>query len=171
MGLMLVDFAKFMLRAQSQWKNLTKQQKYNIKRVRAEFCTWLALMGISFGLGEPDEHKKEWWTRFWIYEVDRLLLDTEASMPVPKALKSRLTILQSPMAGVNTLNSLLYGVYGLTNGDLWTDLKSGPHKGENKYKVNFFKHVLPFYKHFEQLERLDEDRGLFQIFADTPTNH
>lgn len=99
-----------------------------------------------------------------------MILDTEASMPNPKIVSSGLTILQSPMAGVNTLNSLLYSWYGITNGDIFTDIKSGPHKGENKYWRNMKKYNLPFFKDWEQMQRMSEDESIFQVFENSPSN-
>jgi hypothetical protein len=100
-----------------------------------------------------------------------MILDTEASMPNPHMISSGLTILQSPIAGVNTLNSLLYSWYGITNGDINTKIKSGPHKGENKYWRNFRKYNMPFFKDWEQMQRMSEDESIFQVFKDTPSNN
>jgi hypothetical protein len=170
-GMFMKDYMTFLFRAQSQWHNLDEMQKYNVKRVHTEMMMYFALLGISFALGEPDRHKKEFWRRWWIYQVKRMLLDTEASMPHPKAISSALTILQSPMAGVNTVNSLMYTFYGLTNGDITTDIKSGDHKGENKYWRNIKKYNLPFIKDWEQMQKMSEDESIFQVFKDSPSNY
>lgn len=169
-GMFVRDFYTFMFRAQSQWSNLDEMQRYNVKRVKAEMTMYLAMLGLSFALGEPDEHKKEFWRRWWIYQVKRLILDTEASMPNPRMVSSGLTILQSPMAGINTMNSLLYVFYGLTNGDLFDEIKSGDHQGENRYWRNIKKNVFPFYKDWEQMQKMDTDDAIFLPFKDTPTN-
>ena len=169
-GLFMRDFITFAVRAQAQWENLDEMQRYNVKRVMAEMSMYVALLGLSFALGEPDKHKKEFWRRWWIYQVKRLLLDSEASMPHPKAISSGLTILQSPMACFNTMNSLLYSFYGVTNGDIVTDIKSGKHKGENKYWRNMKKYNLPFFKDWEQMQNMAEDESIFQVFKDTPSN-
>jgi hypothetical protein len=132
---------------------------------------YAVLCGLSFALGDPDRHKREWWRRWWIYQTKRLMLDTQASMPHPKAIKSGLTIFQSPMAGIDTFNSLLYTYYGLANGDFLKEIKSGPHKGENKYWRNVKKNVLPFYKDWEKLQNLDSDDAIFKIFEDSPGRH
>lgn len=173
-GLFMKDLMYFTLRAQSQWHNLDEMQRHNVKRVHTEMMMYFALLGLSFALGEPDKHKKEFWRRWWIYQVKRMILDTEGSMPHPKFISSALTILQSPMAGVNTVNSLLYSFYGLTNGDLIGDndtIKSGDHKGENRYWRNMKKYNLPFFKDIEQMEKMSEDESIFQVFRDTPSNH
>ena len=75
------------------------------------------------------------------------------------------------MAGVNTVNSLMYTFYGLTNGDITTEIKSGDHKGENKYWRNIKKYNLPFFKDWEQMQKMSEDESIFQVFKDTPSNY
>lgn len=165
------DLTTFTIRAQTQWSNLSDHQKYNVKRVLSEVAMYFALIGLSFALGESDEHKREWWRRWWIYQVRRLMVDTEASLPLtPKIVSSATTILNSPIASVNTVNSFLYTFYGIFNGDLTAELKSGPHKGENKYWRNFKKYNLPFFKDWEQMQRLDKDETIFQVFEATPSN-
>ncbi len=168
------DYMTFMLRAQSQWSNLDEMQRYNVKRVHQEMMMFVALLGLSFALGEPDKHKKEFWRRWWIYQTKRMLLETEASMPHPKALSNMMTIINSPMAGINTVNSFMYTLfYGPFNGDLIgpnNTIKSGDHKGENRYWRNVKKYALPGFKDWEQLQKLDEDESIFQVFKDTPSN-
>ena len=170
-GMFMKDLMTFMLRSEAQWHNLDDMQKYNIKRVRAELLMYVILSGLGFALGEPDDHKKEFWRRWWIYQTKRALLDTQASMPHPKMLSNMLTIFQSPMASVNMMSSLLYVIYGITNGDIMKTIKSGDHKGENKYWRNIVKYDLPFFKDFEQMQKMDTDDGVFKIFEDTPSNH
>lgn len=165
------DFVTFMFRASSQWSNLNEMQKYNIKRVRAEMCMLISLLGLSFTLGEPDDHKQEFWRRWWIYQTKRMITETEASMPNLAMISSFITILQSPMAGINTLNSLLYILYGLTNGDIFETIQSGDHKGENRYWRNVIKYDLPFFKDLETLQRMDKDDSLFKVFENSPSNH
>lgn len=170
------DLMTFAFRAQSQWHNLNEMQRYNVKRVHTEMCIYLSLLGLSFALGEPDEHKKEFWKRWWIYQTKRLLLEFESVMPITihgpyDMVKSNITIFQSPMAGVNTLNSLLYVLGGMFNGDIMDEIKRGPHKGEKRYWRNIKKYFLPFFKDFEKLQRLSEDESIFQVFKDTPSNY
>lgn len=170
-GQFIKDFSTFMFRASTQWSNLNDMQKANIKRVRAEILTYIALVGLSFALGEPDDHKKEFWRRWWIYQTKRMITDTEVGMPLPQALSSAVTILQSPMAGINTINSMLYVLYGLTNGDILETLQSGSHKGENRYLRNVIKYDLPFFKDWERLENFDSDDSLFKVFDYNLGNH
>lgn len=171
LGMFMKDLYTFTLRSQAQWHNLNDMQKYNIQRVRSEMLMYVCLLGLGFALGEPDRHKKEFWRRFWIYQTKRAILDTEASMPAPQALSSALTVLNSPMASLNTLNSFLYMFYGLTNGDIVTSIKSGDHKGENKYFRNMLKYNLPVYKDIEQMQKIAEDETIFKVFENSPSNH
>lgn len=170
MMMFMKDFATFMFRASSQWSNLSDMQKYNIKRVRAEMLMLIALSGLSFALGDPDDHKREYWRRWWIYQVRRMLVDIEASTPSIYGIDSFLKILQSPMAGINTFNSMLYVFWGLTNGDILDEIKSGDHKGENRYIRNIIKYDLPIFKDWEILSKLDEDDSLFKVTEHTPSN-
>lgn len=166
------DYMTFMLRSQTQWDNLTEDQRYNVKRVHSEMMMFISLLGLSFALGEPDEHKKEFWRRWWIYQTKRMLLEAEAAMPHPKAISNIMTMINSPMAGLSTLNAFMYTfMYGPFNGDAWTTIKSGDHKGENRYLRNFLKYMVPGIKDFEQIQKLDEDDSIFQVFKDTPSNY
>lgn len=170
-GMFMKDLYTFTFRSEAQWHNLDDMQKYNIKRVRSEMLMYICLLGLSFALGDPDKHKKEFWRRWWIYQTKRAILDTEASMPMPQMISSGLTIMNSPMASLNTMNSLLYSFYGLFNGDITTDIKSGKHKGENKYWRNMVKYNVPFFKDWEQLQSMDTDESIFKVFENTPSNN
>lgn len=169
-GLFMKDLYTFTLRSEAQWDNLNEMQKHNIKRVRSEMLMYFCLLGLSFALGAPEDHKKEFWRRWWIYQTKRALMDTETSMPHPKAISNALTIINSPMASLNTMNSLLYAFYGITNGDIFTEIKSGDYKGWNKYFRNMVKYNLPFFKDWEQMQQLSEDDSVFKVFEDTPSN-
>lgn len=171
LGMFIKDLFTFMVRADTNWKNLNEMQKYNVKRVRSEMAMYLCLLGLSFALGAPDDHKKEFWRRWWIYQTKRLILDTEASMPHPRNLSNFVTMIQSPMASIPTMTSLLYAFYGLFNGDLFDEIKSGDHKGENRYWRNIKKYDLPFFKDIEQMQKMDTDDAIFKVFEDSPSNH
>lgn len=161
-ALFLRDIALFTIRAQSQWSNLDTMQKYNVKRAHSELMMYLALLGLSCALGEPDEHKKEFWRRWWIYQTKRMILDTESAMPHPHAPESIWTILQSPIPSISIVNSFFYVFMGID--DITEEIKSGPHKGENKYWRNVKKNVLPFYKDWEQMQNMDTSDAVFMPF-------
>lgn len=165
---MTLDVVKFTCRVNSQWSNLTELQRYNVKRALAELQIFYGLLGLSFALGDPDRHKKEWWTRWWIYQVNRQILDAQASLPNPAMFGNFVTILNSPMGALNTWSAFAYLWGGLENGDWHETLKSGPNKGENKYWRNIKKYLFPFYKDIEQMQNLDTSDAIFSTFNTTP---
>ena len=122
------------------------------------------LVALSHALGEPADHKKEWWYRMWIYQVKRLILDERASVPwgMPQEAK---TIIQSPVASINTVNAILYPFIGLTNGDVHDTLKAGRYKGWNKYYRNLLKYTVPFYGQIDQLAHMDEEDYIYSMFG------
>lgn len=63
-GRALVNFDKEMA---IQWKDMTTEQKANCRRAFAEHVVLAGLYLLSFALGEPEDHKKEFWMRMWIY--------------------------------------------------------------------------------------------------------
>lgn len=155
------DLLYFTVRAETQWQNLTPEQRANVNRVHTETLMALLLGIFSFSLGDPDKHKKEFWRRFFMYQTRRLMFDYYSATPIGIA-PSAITLLKSPMASINTFNSFLYIFYGLS--DLGERLKSGPHKGEIKYFRNLKKYTLPLFKDIERLQTLDTNDNLFSVF-------
>lgn len=167
-GLWIKDLATFNLRVMTNWRNLNDMQRYNCKRAIYENLMLIALYGLSFALGEPDEHKKEFWRRWWIYQTKRMILDTEASMPNPYWLATQgLTLMNSPFGGLQTASSLMYIVGGL--GDIDETIQSGPYEGWNKYIRNVMKYTLPFFKDYEQMTKMDTDDSIFKVFDTSPS--
>lgn len=154
----------------TNWQNMDDGQKANCKRALTEFGMLIALFGASFALGEPNEHKKDFWRRWWIYQTRRMIMETEASMPLPPMIPSFVNIMNSPFSSVSTVSSLLYLIFGITNGDIFETIQSGDHKGENRYIRNVQKYVLPFYKDIEQMQKMDTDDSIFKVFDISPSN-
>lgn len=157
----LKDCITFVTRASVSYNNLEEDQKYNVKRCASEIVLFVSMLGLSFALGDPDDHKREFWRRWWIYQTRRIITEAEASMPTLQTLNSILTIFRSPIACVNTLNNMFYIVTGL--GDIDDKVQKGRHKGENRYWYNVKKYTLPFYKDFEQMQKLTEDNATFKV--------
>ena len=152
------DALMFTLRSQSQWDNLTEAQKYNIKRAHTEFIMFCLLSMLSaFVLGDPKDHKGDRWRRFWMYQVRRALMEIKSSMPHPFALNNMWQMLRSPFAGLNTLESMLYL---LNVEDMGETIKSGPHKGWNKYWWRAGYNLVPGWKDYYQMKELDTSDNL-----------
>lgn len=161
----MYDFIKdcftFITRASLEYNNLEEDQKYNVRRALSEIILFVTMLGLSFALGDPDDHKKEFWRRWWIYQTKRIITEEMASMPTFGTLNSILTIFRSPIACINTLNNMFYIVTGL--GDIDDVVKKGKHKGENLYWYHVKKYTLPFYKDYEQMQKLMEDDTIFRV--------
>ena len=155
------DIFKFERESMLHWKDMNNMQKSNVKRAMSELAVLASLLTLSFALGEPDDHKKEFWMRMWIYQTKRAITDVNGSTPwgVPMEMN---TLINSPIAASNVINSFLYPFAGI--GDIDETIKSGKHKGENRYFRNIKKYLIPFYGQIEQLKEMDTDNGVFQVF-------
>lgn len=162
----LQDFGMFKAKAALHWKDMNDVQKANVRRCLAEHALLGSLVLLSFALGEPEDHKKEFWYRMWIYQVRRAKLDMEAATPIGAIVNAK-TMLNSPMASINTVNGFIYPIFGL--GDIDDTIKSGPYKGWNKYGRNVLKYTVPFYNQIDQLMRMDEDESVFAVFDSSNT--
>ena len=148
----------------SRWSELTNAQKANCRRAMAEQVVLASLLSLSFGLGEPEDHKKEFWYRMWIYQTKRAIMDVRGSTPY--GLPMEMTkMINSPIAATNTVNALMYPFVGLP--DLDKQVKSGRYRGWNKYERNMVKYWVPFYNQIDQLEHMGEDESVFTVFENT----
>ena len=155
------DIFRFQRESMLHWNEMNPMQKANCRRALSEILVLSSLLTLSFALGEPDDHKKEFWTRMWIYQTKRAITDINGSTPwgIPMEMN---TLINSPIAASNVVNSFLYPFVGI--GDINDEIKSGKHKGENKYFRNIQKYLIPFYGQIEQLNEMDTDNGVFQVF-------
>lgn len=155
------DIFRFQRESMLHWNEMNSMQKANVRRALSELTVLSSLLTLSFALGEPDEHKKEFWMRMWIYQTKRAITDVRGSTPVGIPLEMN-TLINSPIAASNVVNSFLYPFIGIN--DINEKIKSGKHKGENKYWRNVAKYTVPFYGQIEQLNEMDTDNGVFQVF-------
>lgn len=148
----------------TRWSEMTDSQKANCRRAMAEQLVLGCLLGLSFGLGEPEDHKKEFWYRMWIYQTKRAIMDVRGSTPygVPMEMTK---MINSPVAATNTVNALMYPFVGLP--DIDKKVKSGRYKGWNKYERNMVKYWVPLYNQIDQLEHMDEDESVYTVFENT----
>lgn len=148
----------------TRWSEMTDSQKANCRRAMAEQIVLASLLSLSFGLGEPEDHKKEFWYRMWIYQTKRAIMDVRGSTPygVPMEMTK---MINSPVAATNTVNALMYPFVGLP--DIDKKVKSGRYKGWNKYERNMVKYWVPFYNQIDQLEHMDEDESVYTVFENT----
>lgn len=158
---MVGDIFNFQKESMLHWNEMNSMQKANVRRALSELTVLSSLLTLSFALGEPDEHKKEFWMRMWIYQTKRAITDINGSTPwgIPMEMN---TLINSPIAASNVVNSFIYPFAGIK--DINETIKRGKHKDENKYFRNIKKYLIPFYGQIEQLMEMDEDNGVFQVF-------
>lgn len=145
----------------TRYSELTDAQKANVRRAVTEHLVLMSLLCLSFALGEPEDHKKEFWYRMWIYQTKRSLMDVTGSTPLGMPMEID-KLVNSPIAATNTVNALLYPFFGLP--DIDDKIKSGRYKGWNKYGRNLLKYYVPFYNHIDQLQHMGEDESVFAVF-------
>lgn len=155
------DIFRFQRESMLHWNEMNSMQKANVRRALSELTVLSCLLTLSFALGEPDEHKKEWLMRMFIYQTKRAITDVRGSTPLGIPLEMN-TLINSPVAASNVVNSFLYPFVGVN--DINEKIKSGKHKGENRYFRNIEKYLVPFYGQIEQLNEMDTDNGVFQVF-------
>lgn len=160
------DYVGFVNDANAHWDELDAAQKQNVWKALSEVVLLACLYGISAALGEPEDHKKEYWYRMAIYQIRRLILDEEASVPPIPFLtggfvSEGVTILDSPVASVKTINGILYPITGIK--DINKTIQSGRYKGWNKYGRNILK-IAPFYNQIDQTLHLGDEGYVFSIF-------
>ena len=161
----LKDYIKDMrtlgISANMYWDQLSETQKADVKEVLGEASMLLALIGLSACMGEPDEHKGDFYFRLWMYVVKRCLFDQIATT-LPGAVMEATTLVNKPWASVQTMSGLLYPIVGL--GDWGKTIQSGRYAGWNKYARNLVKYTIPFYSQIDQLLHIDTESGIFNVF-------
>lgn len=153
--------SRFNLEYATRWDELTTAQKYNVNRAISELIVFASLLTLSFAIGEPDDHKREFWMRFFIYQTKRALLEVRGSAPYGLSLEWA-KLINNPVPATNTINSFLYLFFGLP--DIMETINRGRYKGWNKYLGNVTKYWVPFYDQIQQLREMDEDESLFKVF-------
>lgn len=162
----LREYKQYQTSANAYWNSLSENQKSDVKQVLGEAFMLLALAGLSGVMGDPDDHKGEFYYRLWMYVVKRCLFDEKATTVwgLPSEAK---TLINNPIASVQTMAGLLYPILGI--GDITETIKSGRYKGWNKYERNILKYTIPFYSQIDQLLHIDEDPYIFGVFSNQIT--
>lgn len=167
------DLFKMDIEANARWSQLDETQKNNVTRAIAELVTYAALVGLAFAIGDPKDYRGKGLIRFMIYQLRRLIMDIEASIPPIIGLtggvaKEGTTLAQTPFAFVKTVNGLLYPITGI--GEAFDTYKTGRNKGKNKYLVKLKKNTLPFYGQIDQLLHMDTEDYIFNVFDNIAYN-
>jgi len=160
------EYKEYQTSANAYWNSLSETQKADVKQVLGEAFVLAALAGLSACMGDPDDHKGEFYYRLWMYVVKRCLFDEKATTVwgFPSEAK---TIINNPIASVQTMAGLLYPIVGIT--DIKDTIKSGRYEGWNKYARNVLKYTVPFYSQIDQLLNMDTEDYVFGVFSNQIT--
>lgn len=169
----VADLFKMNIETNARWSQLDDTQKNNVTRAISELVCFAGLLMLAQAMGDPKDHKGEGLYRFMIYQLRRLIMDEEASLPpIPGVtggfVKEGMALAQTPFAFTKTLNGLLYPITGL--GEIGDTYKVGRHKGESKYLTKIKKNTLPFYGQIDQLLHMDNEDYIFNVFDNIAYN-
>lgn len=144
------------------FRNLSKMEQYNVKRAIAETVILAVLSALLWLGGDYKDKKGNWAYRHMIYLLKRLKMETMASNPISlyDFVKNIITILNSPMACLNTIEKLS-NLLRIT--DVAITIEEGRYQGENLYIHNLI-YSLPFYRQIMNLLELGESDTLFKIY-------
>lgn len=135
-------------------KELSPAEKANLKRALTEGVQFILISIASALISGGDDKDRGWLEQMSTYEILRLQTELGALFPFQTGfINSTLTITQTPLAGMTSLQKL-EDMFNFTEyGDV---LKSGPYKGHTK----FYKYSMSVIPVARQIERtLDPDKG------------
>jgi len=122
----------------SRWEEMTQTEKANVKRALTEVAHFLAVTA-AIGLIEwSDDKDRPWLVRMVEYQLRRLYTELGAMLPGPPMLNEGFKLLQSPAAGVNTLQKAvdLVGIMNPFNYETFNGeealIKGGQFEGYSK---------------------------------------
>ena len=132
----------------TRWGELNNTEKANLKRALTEVAHYLAIVCI-LGLidWDDDDDDKTWLMSMVEYQLRRLKTEVGVMLPGPSMIKEGLRIVQSPAAGINTIENLL-DLTALLNPTNYTDeIQSGRYKGHSSaYRAFFESPIVPMNK-------------------------
>ena len=154
---------------QTRWEELSEMDKYNMKRCIAEVAIFAMLTASNLSLGDYKDKRGNRAYRNLVYQIKRMLMETQASTPIPMPFSGQgamgfvnniVTTLNSPIASTNMINDI-GALIDVTN--LFSVVENGKDKGENLY-WHKFKRVIPFYSQIVKQFNIDEEDYVFNVF-------
>ena len=128
----------------ARWNELTSTEKANIKRALTETGHFLAVMAIIGLIEWSDDKDRPWLVRMTEYQMRRLYTELGAMMPGKSMISEGLKIIESPAAGVNTIENILDLTKLLNPWNYTDEIQSGRYEGHSTaYKSFFESPVIP----------------------------
>lgn len=113
-----------------EYHQLEDYEKTNIARTMVDlgvFMIGMALMPIFAGLSDDDDNKENWIAQFTAFVGLRTINEMYSQLPI-MIEKEGIEMLQSPFVMARKLGELTT----LSNYDFWSEIESGPYKGESR---------------------------------------
>lgn len=150
-GRFLLQLARDLREAQfniaARWNELTTTEKANLARAMTEvghFAVVATILGI---IDWDDDKDRPWAMKMAEYQARRLYTEIGVMIPGKSMVTEGLRILQSPAAGINTIQNILNLTKLLNPMNYMDELEYGRYKGHSTaYKAFFDSPVIPFNK-------------------------
>ena len=128
----------------ARWNELTPTEKANIRRALTEVGHFLAVMAIIGLIEWSDDKDRPWLVRMLEYQSRRLYTELGAMIPGKSMISEGLKIINSPAAGVNTIENMLDLTKLLNPRNYMDELQSGRYEGHSTaYKSFFESPIIP----------------------------
>ncbi|MDR0912104.1 MAG: hypothetical protein LBM96_05840 [Methanobrevibacter sp.] len=147
---MIKDLKKSQFDIASQWNNLNDTEKANIRRTFTELAmlTAVSILASIISNSDWDNDENIWVKRMAEYQILRLRTEIGALAPTPMIIDEGFRLLKSPMAGIETAQSLidLIGIFNPLNYEFINGedavMKSGKYKDMSKAEKYFLQSPL-----------------------------
>ena len=165
LGRFSLDLLKDLKRAKfeiaTRWNELSQHEKANITRSLAEIGIFASLSVLLSMLGGPEDRKGVWHDRMILYTLNRMKLETGASMPLNVGFLTNMwTILQSPAAALKQVDNLTT----LVRFDkMFNEIESGRYKGWSEYEADLVR-ALPIYGQVRKVLDIENESYMFNLF-------
>lgn len=153
-GRFLLQLARELRKSQfdiaSDWKNLSRTEKANIKRAVTEVAHYLAVIAVLGLIDWDDKDNRPWLTKMVEYQLRRLKTETGVLIPGKPMIDEGLKIMKSPAAAIQTIQSTLdlIGLINPMNYEVFAGedaiLQSGQFEGKSKaYRLLMKSPLMP----------------------------
>ena len=153
-GRFLLQLARELRKSQfdiaSDWKNLSRTEKANIKRAVTEVAHYLAVITVLGLIDWDDKDNRPWLTKMVEYQLRRLKTETGVLIPGKPMVDEGLKIMKSPAAAIQTIQSTLdlIGLINPMNYEVFAGedaiLQSGQFEGKSKaYRLLMKSPLMP----------------------------
>lgn len=132
---------------QSNWKNLSNNERANVKRTVTEMAIFWSIVAIIKLMDGSDDKEKTWAGQMLELQLRRLKTELGALTPSPQTTNDLFKILKSPTAAINTIESTIGLLECLLPTSYVDIVESGKYKGSTEaYKAFMTSPLVPMYK-------------------------